>query len=222
MAILDEPYWDAWRRKHGAVVGQPNRSKPAARRLSRPKNRRLYNQQRFRSKTNLIIAAWHSLTEMEKLAWTTFGDTYPELDKYGNLVEINGFNWFMRCNKRLLSVEGDIILTPPPSSTPSFDPTISLTFPNGDNSVSFESSPFPSGSEKINVRRKINLSVGISVAPKPLNHFASFGFVTPQPWYILEESEIVNIPSRAWFEFLPIDFYGRRPSPTYLSIDIEP
>lgn len=221
MAILKDPGNLYWRSKHGAVVGQKNRPIAGARRLVRPSQFRSQRQQKFRYQLNDVISLWHSLSESEKGDWQDFADTFSITDKYGNPAFLSGWNWFVKLNKRLKSVETSLLVSPPVDDIPSFDPTLSVTFPNGDNSVSFVVSPSLTGENKIYVHRKINLNTGQSWPPRPLDSYNFFDSSSSSPYYVALSSEVKTTPVLHWFQFSPIDADGLRPADTFLSITVD-
>lgn len=57
--------------------------------------------------------AWQTLDQSERDAWNLFAQQNQDIDWTGNPKRLSGFNWFIRCNSRLLDIGEDLRESPP-------------------------------------------------------------------------------------------------------------
>lgn len=126
MAIINDPNDIKWRDQDGGRVSQQSFRGPQSHKLGFPRKATAGRRNLFSHQGSVIATLWRALTGAQKSAWDTFGDTYPGVDKYGSTIYWSGWNWFTRLNSRLGFSKLSMILTPPPDSTPSYNP--SMTF----------------------------------------------------------------------------------------------
>ena len=109
----------------GGITFSANKSGPYAKIWSQTTNPRTPQQSRERGFMARMSSLWNALTGVQKAAWDTFA-ALPAQDLTNSLGETfsaSGYNWFTKCNIRLLRV-GLTPLVPVPTQARPAAPTI--------------------------------------------------------------------------------------------------
>ncbi|MCK4298946.1 MAG: hypothetical protein KAX80_05405 [Planctomycetes bacterium] len=61
---------------------------------------------------------WGELTDIQRAGWNDYAVNHPDIDWTGSPKRISGFNWYIRCNTRILRFAGPPIDTPPVENAP--------------------------------------------------------------------------------------------------------
>lgn len=85
---------------------------------SGPSNQYTARRSAVRAAAAQATAAWKSLSPGVRQQWKEYADQHPELDWTGNPRRITGFNWFTRCNVRLIDMRRPMITSPPAHIAP--------------------------------------------------------------------------------------------------------
>ena len=205
MAKIIDPIYLSWRSTHGAVTGSAFRTSAVARRHSLPIRRVTAHQQSWVDNRSPVLIAWRSLSPVEQADWSLFGQTWPELDRYGVLVELSGWNWFNRLNVRAQQFGLTLLLAPPADPFPDYASTFSVYFDFGLGAWRLLASNPPAGIERLICTRRINLPVSYSLPPVPFpmfSYFSSADFPDPVVCNLLE---FRAIPSLFWLSLSCID-----------------
>lgn len=109
----------------GGITYSRNASGPYARQWARPINPRSPNQSAHRAFQSEIPSLWHALTAAQKTAWDTFAALLAQrlTNSLGEYYYASGFNWFSKCNTRLLRMGLSTITATPTQARPAA-PTI--------------------------------------------------------------------------------------------------
>lgn len=209
MAIIDEPLTSKWRDRTGGIVGVKLFSQKGAR-AHRPAVQRWPPvKQAFARNTAAIVTAWRDLSGPEQDAWHTFGADFPGVDKYGDAINWGGFQWYTRCNSRLLLAGRARIDAPPADDQPTYTPGFSCSFHEPSGAFFLDFLDDPVADEWFIVQYRLHCPLSLGAAPLPMTHggifeFPSFNSITvaiiPGPW---------PIPERHWVRGQGGDGSGR-------------
>jgi len=102
------------RGKINGVVMSKNKSGAYARTKVTPSNPRTTAQQAVRSNFAQLAQAWSStLTTGERAAWTSYAETYPRRNIFGNALTLNGLNMYISLGMVMLQMGQTPISSPP-------------------------------------------------------------------------------------------------------------
>lgn len=219
MATIKDPVPVYWRSHARRPVLQIQWNGKGARRQPGNTNRRHAKQQANRIDFSRVLLFYRSLSMGEKITWENFSNTWTSTNKYGDTIVIGSWQWFSRFNVALLAVGLPMINVAPGTPMPTFNPNFSLIGAPINNPIYVSYSPVIPAGAGILVRRKIQVSKAISKAPLPLESYAQFQFGSANPHVIAGSTENVNAGRQNWFEFKPIDSFGRSPGSTILNIE---
>lgn len=105
------------RGKQNGIVYSKNRSGAYLRRKVTGTNPNTVAQQLVRSSFGNLSKQWgSSLTQAQRDSWTTYANTYPRVDIFGNSIRLSGSNMFIALNAVLLNLGGAFEETPPASN----------------------------------------------------------------------------------------------------------
>lgn len=214
MAKILDPLDSKWRDANGGIVLAQGRETAIARVKRIPCNRRFTYMQSWRAKSAYLVLLWRELSSVDKNQWNWFAVNNAVLDKYGNTIYLNGFDWFMKLNGRLIHAASNTLTTPPPDSTPSYTPLISITQPAPGFPITLSPNPLPAGDEKIVVSRRLNLPLSTATSLYPYWFFVTFTSAGVFPGIVANVSELIFDSTRSFFRAFPIDGYGRSPGDT--------
>lgn len=119
------------RGKLGGLIYSANKSGPYARPWSRGANPRTNFQTAQRSSFSSIPVLWNALTGVQKAAWDTFA-ALPAQELFNPLGEsyfASGYNWFSKCNIRLINMDRATITATPVVARPAAPTISSLQLP---------------------------------------------------------------------------------------------
>jgi len=219
MAKTKDPIYLTWRSTHGAVTGSAYRTAAVARRHFVPIRRVTVHQESWVSNRSPVLSSWRSLSPIEQGDWTLFGQNFPELDRYGVLIELSGWNWFNRFNTRAAKDGLPFLLSPPADPFPTFFSLVSIFFDDFTGVFRLSASVTPVGNQRIYVTRRLNLPLSYSLPPSPFPAFASFFAPNfPDPAVSIP-GEFLQIPSRNWLETTCVDSLNRSAPPLYCWVD---
>jgi len=104
----------------GGITYSENGASVYAKQWSRPSNPRTPKQTRERSFLSSMPALWAALTDVQRAAWRTFAaDPAQELtNSLGETYYASGYNWFTKCNVRLLRLSLSTISAVPTQARP--------------------------------------------------------------------------------------------------------
>jgi hypothetical protein len=60
---------------------------------------------------SVICSKWRSLTNAQRIVWSTIAPSYPTVDKYGNSIVLTGYQLFILINKRFALAGAGLITT---------------------------------------------------------------------------------------------------------------
>lgn len=104
------------RGKIGGVVMSKNKSGAYVRTKVTPVNPRSPAQQAARANFADLAQAWSgTLTASERAAWTSFAQTFPRTNIFGNSLILNGLNMYVSLNAVLLQIGVASVASPPVS-----------------------------------------------------------------------------------------------------------
>jgi hypothetical protein len=209
MALIKDPLFQKWRSTHGAVVGQSTRSGAIARLHAESVQRTQTIKPQRDWVMRSLISSWRGLSTIQKMSWDEFGVSFPQEDRYENLIEISGWDWFVKLNSVALLWSNSFNFTPPDSPTPDYLPSMGFLDGGSGNPIYFELSPFPIPAfNSIRIHRLLNRPTSTEFA-FPLQFFSSFtgaiGFLTPVAW----PSELSVAIQAHYFSAVAMDSYGR-------------
>lgn len=99
------------------------------RNLRTPVNPQSSRQTAVRTSMAFLTAAWsQTLTQAQRNAWDLYGKTTPMLDKFGNPINLTGFQQFLRSNIQLKRAAKTVVAAGPTVfELPEQDPTFAIT-----------------------------------------------------------------------------------------------
>ena len=62
--------------------------------------------------------SWQTISDLLRAEWNDYATKHPDIHWSGNANRLSGYNWFMRCNSRLLDIGLSIITTTPARDNP--------------------------------------------------------------------------------------------------------
>lgn len=65
-----------------------------------------------------MARAWGELSDLQRAGWNDYADNHPDIDWTGSPKRLSGFNWYVRCNTRILRLAGTPIDDPPVENAP--------------------------------------------------------------------------------------------------------
>lgn len=74
-----------------------------------PPKKRTGKQSEYRNTFAQVQRAWKTLTPVEQQTFADAADMFPVRNRFGELVHISGYNWFIRTNLLRLSVDLDLL-----------------------------------------------------------------------------------------------------------------
>lgn len=109
----------------GGITYSANGSGPYAKLWAQPPHKNTVKQAVQRSYQSEMPALWNAMTDVQRAAWRTFAaDPAQELtNSLGEAYYASGFNWFTKCNVRLLRM-GLATIVPVPTQARPAAPTI--------------------------------------------------------------------------------------------------
>jgi hypothetical protein len=94
-------------------------------------------------KLSSLIAIWPTLTNVQKTSWNNLAAAHDHVNEFGEIKNLNGFQWFMSCNLNLLVVDAATILTAPAYAVPALI-NIDYVYTGGGNLIMrFPAGTFP-------------------------------------------------------------------------------
>jgi hypothetical protein len=210
MAMIKDPLELKWRSTHGAIVGQSTRAGAIARLHSESVQRTQTIKPQRDWVMRTLISSWRSLSTASQMEWDEFGVSFPQEDRYGNLIELSGWDWFVKLNSTALLWSNAFNFTPPNSPIPDYLPSMGFIDGGSNNPIYFELSPFPiPAGNSIRIHRLLNRPTSTEFA-FPLTFYAaltgSIGFLTP----VALPSELSVAMQAHYFSAVAMDSYGRQ------------
>lgn len=74
-----------------------------------PPKKRTEKQSAYRNVFGQVQRAWKTLTVEQQQSFKDSADMFPVRNRLGDLVHLSGYNWFIRTNLLLLSVDLDLL-----------------------------------------------------------------------------------------------------------------
>ncbi len=65
-----------------------------------------------------MARAWGELSDIQRDGWNDYAVNHPDIDWTGSPKRLSGFNWYIRCNTRILRLAGPVISDPPEENAP--------------------------------------------------------------------------------------------------------
>jgi len=65
-----------------------------------------------------MARAWGELTDIQRGGWNDYAVNHPDIDWTGSPKRLSGFNWYIRCNTRILIFTETPIDVPPTQNAP--------------------------------------------------------------------------------------------------------
>jgi hypothetical protein len=114
MAVVVGPLHSTEARgKVGGIVYNTWRGRSTVRTKVTPANQYTPRRLDIRAKTKACTLRWQEITDNQRAAWCWWAAIHPDIDWTGKPKRLTGYNWWVRCNCRLLDIGLDIIDTPP-------------------------------------------------------------------------------------------------------------
>lgn len=85
-----------------------------------PRKGATISQNRIRNSFGQIQRTWRTLTPSQQQSWSAVASSHPVRDRFGELVFISGYNWFIRANMFRLQSLDTILLTPNESAVSTY------------------------------------------------------------------------------------------------------
>lgn len=104
--------------KLGATVASHNRGGPYFRRRSKPVIVSSNYAEDAKSAFSAVSAAWGSLEEEARKAWTTYASNNPIVDRIGQKVTLDGHAMYVKCNANQGWAGGALLDLPPLREAP--------------------------------------------------------------------------------------------------------
>jgi len=209
MAKLKDSLYIKNRSTRGAITGQQQQGTLCARRHSEPVRRASFLSTSWQQLGRQIIRLWRNLSTPDQNLWWNFGIEYPQTDKYGNLIELSGWNWFSKINYPAIHANLPPILKPPPDDQNSYNPYTTVYKPIGSLHYHFFANTNPTGYQRFQIYRSINQPLSQQLPPNPPIPWATFFHdVFPDP-IVLHHAEIQSGPRIHHFSSIALDEYSR-------------
>jgi hypothetical protein len=126
------------RGKQNGIVYSKNKSGAYVRRKVTPVNPQSTAQAAIRNSFATWSKQWSAtLTSAERAAWTTFANTYPRVDVFGNSITLNGLNQYIAINQVGVSLGASVFTLPPTSVYSPTTPIVELDAAATSESVTF-------------------------------------------------------------------------------------
>ncbi len=128
----------------GGITYSENRTSTYARAWAPPSNPKTPKQSTQRSNIGAMPALWNLLTSPQQDAWRTFADLPAQelTNPLGETYFASGYNWFVKCNTRLMRVGRTTITAVPTQARPTGPTNNGITVtPNGTDSLLDPSGP---------------------------------------------------------------------------------
>lgn len=209
MAKLKNPLELKWRSTRGGVTGQLSRPGAIARRhftchVHQWTTRHLYN-----STMSAMVRDWRSLSSIERDSWDEFGLDFTQPDRYGNMISLSGFNWFVKLNSIARLWVNNPVPNPPGSPDCDYNPSISFSVGSTGEPILlfFTPSPIPAFSG-IAVKRKLNAPISLFSFPT-LSHFPPAPPGQNTLYVVANNSELSPDNRHHFFLAKPFDQFGR-------------
>lgn len=100
------------RGKEGGVIFSRNRYGSYMKQKISPTNPQTQSQQNQRSLMGQAAQIWAGLTAEAKQQWVNFGSQVTRTNRFGDQTTYSGFNACVKCNRNLLILKHNTILTP--------------------------------------------------------------------------------------------------------------
>lgn len=100
---------NAIRGKLNGSVFNKARTIPTLQGKQMPPKKRTVNQSAYRNIFAQVQGAWKTLTQAEQQSFADAAAIFPVRNRFGDLVHISGYNWFIRTNLLRLSVDLDLL-----------------------------------------------------------------------------------------------------------------
>jgi len=210
MARLNNPIPVRWRDDSDGPVLQLGRDGvPMARNTSRRIQTQSGKKVQYRAFFSDLTTRWQSFTIAEKDAWVVFSMNNPILDRYGFLIEIGGYQWYIRLNTILKQAGQPAIDSPPADPSPSYTPTFApaQSLPSGN--IIAQPNPAPSTGEYFFVQRFLNAQLSLIAPTNKTRFFGMFDDSNTDNFTIAFASELRPGPQRHKFTFHAGDSAGR-------------
>lgn len=112
----------------GGITYSTNTNGPYAKSHTQPTNPRTYRQQTIRNTLQYLANLWNLLPDTSRALWNDYAtlDPEPTYNSLGQLLKLTGFNYFLRCNTRLIATQQPTLTNPGPTTRP--DPATTLDF----------------------------------------------------------------------------------------------
>jgi len=149
--------------RNGAAKHNQNNT---AGRFKKPSNPRSSAQSTVRANFTTNTKSWASLTDAQRLAFTSLGSQVKNVDRLGNKHVVKGKQMFSRINNNLLQAGASALTTAPADQTVTA-PTAGSFATNSSSvqTLTFAATPVPANTAYIFMATK-PLSAGYSIAPK--------------------------------------------------------
>ncbi|GAH35704.1 unnamed protein product [marine sediment metagenome] len=76
-----------------------------------------------------MARTWGELNDTQRGLWNDYAVAHPDVDWTGSPKRLSGFNWYVRCNTRILRLAGTPITAPPAENGP--DPLATFAAADG-------------------------------------------------------------------------------------------
>lgn len=148
-----------------------------------------------------VSQAWRGLTAGQRLAWITVGETFTNINVFGDNVPLTGFGLFTKLNRDLQTIDEPIITDPPlqesvigftqlqtiiDNSEPVTDDKVQITFapaiPANQKAVVYATAPLSAGINFVDSEyRKVDVMPALQASPFALGdaYIAKFGLIPP-------------------------------------------
>lgn len=218
MAKLLDPIDVKWRDSVGGITLAQGHETAVARRKVIPCNRRFSSQQSWREKQAVLTFLWRELSSADVNQWNWFGVTFAVTDKYGDSIYLNGYDWFIKLNARLVHSTFNPLSTPPDDDTPTYSPAITFSQIPPFTSIWISLDTDPTGDQAITVGCRLNLPLSRNTPLYPYWFRTTCLATDSFPREIVLPSELIFNTTRSFFRAFPMDEYGRSPGETVQSL----
>jgi len=115
----------------GGATFSRNKSGTYVKPWAQGSNPRTERQTLHRSLFATIPSNWRALSDAQRAAWDIFAllPAQQQTDPFGQTYYLSGYQWYMRCNTRLLQAGRSLITAPPSAGYPAA-PTLSTWTPH--------------------------------------------------------------------------------------------
>jgi len=116
----------------GGLLCSANRSGPYGRVWTKPTDPQTYAQLTGRWNAAIHPEAWRALSDPERTAWNDYGAASPQINALGETYYLSGWQWFVKCNQRLLETDRPTVTAPPTNPAPDTVVCNALDYDNSD------------------------------------------------------------------------------------------